>query len=240
MTLLKQMIEMNYEEKLADSLIRIGSVFVDGEKITMPQTKIKNSSVIKVKESKKYVSRGAYKLLCALEEFNINPNNLNCLDIGSSTGGFTQVLLEQGASFVYALDVGTNQLDYKLRINPKVKVLEKTNLKLINNNMFDKQIDFIVTDVSFISLKHVFNVIAPILKKDSYFIALIKPQFEANSNDVSDGGFVKIELHDSIIKRVIKYGENNFKFIKFINSPILGNKSKNIEYLSLFQRSKNE
>ena len=213
MTLLKQMIEMNYEEKLADSLIRIGSVFVDGEKITMPQTKIKNSSVIKVKESKKYVSRGAYKLLCALEQFNINPNNLNCLDIGSSTGGFTQVLLEQGASFVYALDVGTNQLDYKLRINPKVKVLEKTNLKLINNNMFDKQIDFIVTDVSFISLKHVFNVIAPILKKDSYFIALIKPQFEANSNDVSDGGFVRIQLHDSIIIRVIIYGQNDLKFI---------------------------
>jgi 23S rRNA (cytidine1920-2'-O)/16S rRNA (cytidine1409-2'-O)-methyltransferase len=240
MTLIQKMIEMNYDEKLADSLIRIGSVFVDEVAITMPQTKIKLDAVIKVKESKKYVSRGAYKLLSALEEFLINPKDLVCLDVGSSTGGFTQVLLEKGAKFVYALDVGTNQLEYKIRSDVRVKTLEKTNLKVINKSMFDQQIDLIVCDVSFISLKHVFDVISPLLKESSYFIALIKPQYEANSNDVSEGGFAKVELHEEIIDKIIKYSESNFEFIKLKKSPILGNKSKNIEYLSLFKRNKNE
>ncbi len=240
MTLIKKIIAMNYDEKLADSLIRIGSVFVDEVAVTMPQTKIKEDSIIKIKESKKYVSRGAYKLLSALEEFEVNPQNLVCLDIGSSTGGFTQVLLEKEAKFVYALDVGTNQLEYKLRSNPKVKTLEKTNLKLINEKMFDQQIDLIVCDVSFISLKHVFDVISPLLKPSSFFIALIKPQYEANSNDISEGGFAKVELHKQIIDKIIMYSEDNFEFIKLKKSPILGNKSKNIEYLSLFKRKKNE
>ncbi len=240
MTLIKKLIAMNYDEKLADSLIRIGSVFVDEMAVTMPQTKIKEDSIIKIKESKKYVSRGAYKLLSALEEFKVNPQNLVCLDIGSSTGGFTQVLLEKEAKFVYALDVGTNQLAYKLRSNPKVKTLEKTNLKLINQKMFDQQIDLIVCDVSFISLKHVFDVISPLLKPSSLFIALIKPQYEANSNDISEGGFAKVELHKEIIDKIIMYSEDDFEFIKLKKSPILGNKSKNIEYLTLFKRKKNE
>ena len=240
MTLIKKIIAMNYDEKLADSLIRIGSVFVDEVAVTMPQTKIKEDSIIKIKESKKYVSRGAYKLLSALEKFEVNTQNLVCLDIGSSTGGFTQVLLEKEAKFVYALDVGTNQLEYKLRSNPKVKTLEKTNLKLINEKMFDQQIDLIVCDVSFISLKHVFDVISPLLKPSSFFIALIKPQYEANSNDISEGGFAKVELHKQIIDKIIMYSEDNFEFIKLKKSPILGNKSKNIEYLSLFKRKKNE
>ena len=240
MTLIKKLIAMNYDEKLADSLIRIGSVFVDEMAVTMPQTKIKEDSIIKIKESKKYVSRGAYKLLSALEEFKVSPQNLVCLDIGSSTGGFTQVLLEKEAKFVYALDVGTNQLAYKLRSNPKVKTLEKTNLKLINQKMFDQQIDLIVCDVSFISLKHVFDVISPLLKPSSLFIALIKPQYEANSNDISEGGFAKVELHKEIIDKIIMYSEDDFEFIKLKKSPILGNKSKNIEYLTLFKRKKNE
>lgn len=240
MTLIEKMIEMKYNEKIANSLIRIGNVFVDGEKIIMPKTKILSSAIIIVKESKKYVSRGAYKLLEALDKFNIDPQGMVCLDIGASTGGFTQVLLERGAKFIYALDVGTNQLDYKLRIDKKVKSIEKTNLKLINKSMFAEQIDLVVSDVSFISLKHVFDVVAPILKESSYFIGLIKPQFEANSNEVSEGGFVKSGLHESIINKVIEFGKRDFEFLKIINSPILGNKSKNIEYLSLFKRRKNE
>ncbi|MGL5617685.1 MAG: TlyA family RNA methyltransferase [Metamycoplasmataceae bacterium] len=236
MTLLEKLITMDYDEKLADSLIRIGSVFVDNEKVTSPKIKIKNNAVIKIKDNKKYVSRGAYKLLSALEEFRIDPSGLVCLDIGSSTGGFTQVLLEKGAKFVYALDVGTNQLDYKLRSDSRVKSLEKTNLKLINKNMFDQQIDLIVCDVSFISLKYVFDVIDDILLKSAYFIALIKPQYEIKSWEVSEGGFAEIELHKGIIAKIIMYSKNNFEFIKLKESPILGNKSKNIEYLSLFKR----
>ncbi|MGL5205424.1 MAG: TlyA family RNA methyltransferase [Metamycoplasmataceae bacterium] len=236
MTLLEKLISMNYDEKLADSLIRIGSVFVDDEKVIKPKVKIKDNSIIKIKESKKYVSRGAYKLLSALEEFQIDPSGLICLDIGSSTGGFTQVLLEKGAKFVYALDVGTNQLDYKLRSDNRVKSLEKTNLKLINKKMFDQKIDLIVCDVSFISLKPVFDVISDLLLESSFFIALIKPQYEINSNEVSKGGFAEIELHQGIIDKIIEYSKDNFEFIKLKKSPILGNKSKNIEYLSLFKR----
>lgn len=240
MTLLEKMIKMNYDEKVANSLIRIGNVFVDNEKITMPKTKIKEDAVINVKESRKYVSRGAYKLLSALEEFEINPSGLVCLDIGSSTGGFTQVLLEHGAKFVYALDVGSNQLDYKLRTNNKVKALEKTNLKLIKKEMFDQEIDLIVCDVSFISLKSVFDVIGNLLSESKFFIALIKPQYEINSNEVSAGGFAKVELHQEIIDKIVRYSDINFDFIKLKKSPILGSKSKNIEYLSLFKRNKNE
>ncbi|MDK2819964.1 MAG: TlyA family RNA methyltransferase [Mycoplasmataceae bacterium] len=240
MTLLQKMLEMKYEEKVANSLIKIGNVFVNDQKIVMPQTKIKETDIINVKEKNKYVSRGAYKLLAALEEFNVNPKDLVCLDIGSSTGGFTQVLLEKGAKFVYAVDVGTNQLDYKLRIDKRVKTLEKTNLKLINEKMFDQKIDLVVCDVSFISIKKVFDVISDILQPGSFFIGLIKPQYEVNSDEVSKGGIAKIELHKSIIDKIIKYGETHFDFIKLINSPILGHKSKNIEYLSMFKRTKNE
>lgn len=240
MTLLEKLILMNYDEKLANSLIKIGNVSVDNNRVTTPKIKIKDNSIIKIKETKKYVSRGSYKLLSALEEFKIDPEGLVCLDIGASTGGFTQVLLEKGAKFVYALDVGTNQLDYKLRSDIRVKALEKTNLKLINKKMFEKQIDLIVCDVSFISLRHVFNVIADLLVESSYFIALIKPQYEINSNEVSKGGFAEVELHEGIIDKIIKYSSDKFEFIKLEKSPILGNKSKNIEYLSLFKRNKNE
>ncbi|MGL5591838.1 MAG: TlyA family RNA methyltransferase [Metamycoplasmataceae bacterium] len=236
MTLLEKLISMKYDEKLANSLIRMGSVFVDNEKIVTPKVKIKDNAIIKIKESKKYVSRGAYKLLSALEEFQVDPKGLVCLDIGSSTGGFTQVLLEKGAKYVYALDVGTNQLDYKLRSDSRVKSLEKTNLKLINKKMFDQQIELIVCDVSFISLKHVFDVISNLLLESSFFIALIKPQYEINSNDVSEGGFAEIELHQGIIDKIVEYSKDNFEFMKLKRSPILGNKSKNIEYLSLFKR----
>ncbi|MGL5205050.1 MAG: TlyA family RNA methyltransferase, partial [Metamycoplasmataceae bacterium] len=166
----------------------------------------------------------------------INPSGLICLDIGSSTGGFTQVLLEKGAKFVYALDVGTNQLDYKLRSDDRVKSLEKTNLKSINKEMFEQQIDLIVCDVSFISLKYVFDVISDLLLKSSFFIALIKPQYEINSNDVSKKGFAEIELHQEIIDKIVQYSKDNFEFIKLKQSPILGYKSKNVEYLSLFKR----
>ncbi|MGL6124923.1 MAG: TlyA family RNA methyltransferase [Metamycoplasmataceae bacterium] len=240
MTLLEKLILMGYEERLANSLIKIGNVYIDNEKVTTPKIKIKEEVNIKIKETRKYVSRGAYKLLSALEEFEVNPDGLVCLDIGSSTGGFTQVLLEHGAKFVYALDVGTNQLDYKLRSNSQVKSLEKTNLKQINKQMFDQQIDLIVCDVSFISLKQVFDVIADILIESSFFIALIKPQYEVNSNDVSKGGFAEIELHQGIIDKIVEYSSNNFELIKIIKSPILGSKSKNIEYLSLFRKKKNE
>jgi len=183
------------------------------------------------------VSRGAFKLLGALEEFDLDFNNKIVLDIGSSTGGFTHVALEHGAKKVYALDVGTNQLDYKLRSNDRVVSLEKTNLKTITPEMFSEKIDLIVTDVSFISLKHVFNVAKTLGDENFKIIALIKPQFEANSDQVQEGGFVPETLHEEIISKVKAYAEkNNFKMIDVKKSIIKGNKSKNQEYISLFER----
>ena len=218
-----------------EKYIKAGQVLVNDEVISFAHNKIDANSKIRIKESKKWVSRGAYKLLEALDKFNINVKNMSCIDIGSSTGGFTDVLLSKGANFVYCVDSGYNQLDYSLRSNPKTCVMEKTNLKILKPSMFDKEIDLIVTDVSFISLKHVFKVAQNLLSKNKIIIALIKPEFEANSNLVKSGGYVPEEHHKDIIDKVLAFA-NDYKFKNkaVIKSPILGKKSKNIEYLGLF------
>lgn len=238
MTLLEKLIKNNYDEKNAKSLIMSGNVLVNDEVILIGSHKINENDIIRIKEQKQWVSRGAYKLLEAFEKFNINVQNKNCLDVGSSTGGFTEVLLKKEANKVYSLDSGTNQLDFKLRTNNKVKVLEKTNLKNIVSNMFDSKIDFVCCDVSFISCKHLFDVLnnQNVLSKENDLIILIKPQFEANSKLVLEGGFVEEINHKEIIDNIINYAnKNNFKFINICKSPLLGNKSKNVEYLSWFK-----
>jgi len=147
------------------------------------------------------------------------------------------VALVNGAKKVYSLDVGTNQLDYKLRSDKRVVSIERTNLKTITPEMFDEKIDIVVTDVSFISLKHVFNVCSKLGDEKLQIIALIKPQFEANSDQVQSGGFVPEELHEEIIDKVKNYANGNlFNLIKINKSIIKGNKSKNQEYISLFER----
>ncbi|WP_412031426.1 TlyA family RNA methyltransferase [Metamycoplasma buccale] len=226
------------ENNVAESLIRAGDVLVNDEKIILPSLKFDEKNInIKLLNKKQYVSRGAFKLIAALKEFKINLQNFICLDIGSSTGGFVQVLLENGANKVYAVDVGTNQLDYKLRINEKVVVYEKTNLKNLNIDFFNEPLDLITCDVSFISLKHVFAVSQHLLESKKKIITLIKPQFEAISKYVSKGGFVDEIHHKYIIEKVISYAKKcNFNLLKISKSPILGGVSKNIEYLALFER----
>lgn len=238
MTLIEKIISMGYEKKLAQSLIMAGKVLVDNQPILIGSYKIKEENLISIKESKKWVSRGAYKLLEALDKFSLNIKNNICLDVGSSTGGFTEVLLKKGAKKVYALDSGTNQLDYKIRSNEKVISLEKTNLKFINSSMFDEKIDFICCDVSFISVIHLFNVLKEndVLSLKNKIIILIKPQFEANYDLVEKGGFVHEKHHKSIIDKIIKHASKlGFNFKSIIDSPITGNKSKNKEYLALFE-----
>ena len=232
MTLLEKIVSLGFSEERAYKLIKSGNVLVNEEVNLFPNTKI-NNQLIRIKEIKHYVSRGAYKLLKAIEIWNIDFNNKVVLDIGSSTGGFTQVALEHKANYVYALDVGTNQLDYSLRSNDKVKVLEKTNLKTITKEMFNKKIDIVITDVSFISLKHVFKVLEDF--KGITLVVLIKPQFEANSNQVQSKGIVPNELHKEIIDKVKNYAKQyNFIFQDVKESPIKGQKSGNVEYLALF------
>ncbi|RMA78495.1 23S rRNA (cytidine1920-2'-O)/16S rRNA (cytidine1409-2'-O)-methyltransferase [Metamycoplasma subdolum] len=225
------------DEKTATSFIREGKVIVNSEKLILPSLQVRLDSKIELLQKEKYVSRGAYKLLEAIKKFNINVENKICLDIGSSTGGFVQVLLEHKAKKVYANDVGTNQLDFKLRTNENVIVYEKTNLKNLDLSHFKEELDFITCDVSFISLKHVFKVAKELLKSGKQIMALIKPQFEAISKYVEEGGFVKEEHHEYIINKVINYAkENGFKLISLEPSPILGLTSKNKEYISLFEK----
>ncbi|CAM9152017.1 TlyA family RNA methyltransferase [Mycoplasma marinum] len=236
-TVLQIIIEYGYSKEEAERLIRAGKVKINGNDAFIPSEKFKNSNEIYIKDSKKWVSRGAYKLLSAFQEFNLDITNKVGLDIGSSTGGFTEVLLSKGAKKVYSLDVGTNQLDFSLRRNEKVITLEKTNLKKINKEMFGEELDLVVTDVSFISLKEVFKVLKGTIEPGIQLMALIKPQFEAFSDQVEDGGYVPEKLHEEIIKRVKQHAKDNgFEYIIHKASPIKGNKAKNIEYIALFER----
>ncbi|ACF07106.1 predicted 23S rRNA methylase [Metamycoplasma arthritidis] len=224
--------------KIAEAYIREGRVIINGEKVFLPTLKFdEHTSKIELIRKNEYVSRAANKLLAAINNFDSTVSNKVCLDIGSSTGGFVQVLLEHGAKKVYAVDSGTNQLNYQLRINPQVVVYEKTNLKHLTLEMFNEPLEFVSCDVSFISLKHVFKVCEQLLSSKTQIMALIKPQFEASSKYVLEGGFVEEKHHEYIINKVINYAkEHNFTLIKIQKSPILGEKAKNIEYLSLFEK----
>lgn len=233
-TLIEIVMEHNLTKDEAERYIRSGKVLVNDEQVIVPSIKIKDKDRILIKGIKEWVSRGAYKLLEAIKMFDLDFSNKVVLDIGSSTGGFTQVALENGAKRVYSLDVGTNQLDFKLRSNPLVTALEETNLKTINKSMFNETLDVVVTDVSFISLGHVFNVLKDF---DVTIVALIKPQFEAYQRDIQEGGYVDETLHPGIIDRVKEKAlENGYTLVKVEKSPILGGKSKNIEYISLFKK----
>lgn len=231
------LVAKGYDIKIAEAIIRIGNVQVNNETIFLPNQMINSDSLIKIKETKKWVSRGALKLLKAIKIFNLNFENKNILDIGSSTGGFTQVALEKGAKKVWSLDVGTNQLDYSLRSNNQVVVLEKTHFNKISKELISEKIDIVVCDVSFISVKKLFLVLENFLETKTQLMILIKPQFEATSKFVQEGGYVEKQHHqyliDIIIENANKYG---FEFKHIAESPITGSKSKNIEYISLFER----
>lgn len=236
MTLIEKVVSLGYTKDEAERYIRSGKVTLAGEICFTPGTKIKKDDLINVKQLKDWVSRGAFKLLKAIEIWNLDFKDKVVLDVGSSTGGFTEVSLDKGASKVFSLDVGTNQLDYKLRVNEKVVVLEKTNLKQISMKLLGENIDIVVCDVSFISLYHVFHSIKSVLKPTSTIMLLIKPQYESELSDVVEGGYVPENKHKDIIDKVIQTGKDaNFELIAIEKSPIEGKISKNIEYLSLWK-----
>ena len=226
-------------EKAKRAIIE-GIVFVNGQKIAKPGLKIEfESNITIVGEKLKYVSRGGLKLEKAINEFDLNLENLIMLDIGSSTGGFTDCALMNGAKLVYALDVGTNQLADKLRNDSRVIVKEQTNFRYATIEMFEcGQPEFASIDVSFISLKHIFKPLSEILKKDHYFVALIKPQFEAGKNDVSKNGIVSDKsTHIRVINDVINYAhENHMSIVNLSYSPVKSDIG-NIEFLGLFKNS---
>ncbi|MDZ7293138.1 TlyA family RNA methyltransferase [Mycoplasmopsis pulmonis] len=238
MTLKEYLISLDKNEKEAVGLILSSKVKVNDEFVLLPSYLVKQNDIIEIVNVKEYVSRGAYKLLQAIEDFKLDFKDKIVLDIGSSTGGFSQVALINGAKKVYALDSGTNQLDYKLRILDNVVVYENTNLKNINPKMFEEQLDICVCDVSFISLKEVFKVLQSVLKKNKSLMALIKPQFEAPKNLVEKGGYVNVKYHEEIINKVINFAHDyEFELVQFFPSKTPGKKAKNIEYISLFRKA---
>ena len=224
----------------AQNLIREGKIFVNNQKEDKPGTTIKEDSLVELRgEKQKYVSRGGYKLEKAINIWNLDLNGKVCMDVGSSTGGFTDCMLQNGARKVYSIDVGTGQLDWSLRNNEKVVVLEQTNARYIDKETVNNdKIDFVSMDVSFISITKILPAIYSIIDEDTVFISLLKPQFEAEKEEVEKGGIIKDKkIHEKIISNVINYVRaSKFDIINLDYSPIKG-PSGNIEYLLYLKKS---
>ena len=209
----------------------------DHDRLDKPGTQIPVDTQLYVKGSiMPYVSRGGLKLEKAIRVFHLDMKDKIMVDIGSSTGGFTDCALQNGVQLVYAVDVGTNQLVWKLRNDKRVIVKEKTNFRYANKDLFEYGLPNIATiDVSFISLKHIFNALKTILSEGDEIVALIKPQFEAGKEDVGKKGIVKDQnVHIRVIENVIKYGNEVGFYLKDLSfSPITGGEG-NIEFLAYF------
>ena len=221
----------------AQRLIKAGHVRVDGETITKPSFMVKaGHSELAVDKGDDYVSRGAYKLLGAFETFAGNgltgPEGLECLDIGASTGGFTDVLLRGGAAKVVALDVGHGQLDWKLRNDPRVVCMERTNIRYVVTEDIEERPSFVSIDVSFISLTKVLLPVRNLMEENGEIAALIKPQFEAGREKVGKKGVVRDPaVHKEVIEMVISYAKSISFGVRHLEfSPIKGPEG-NIEYL---------
>ena len=209
-------------------LIISGKVFVDDIKTTKPGKIIKSNAIIKLRNSDhKWVSRGGIKLNHALEKLEIDVSEKISLDMGCSTGGFTDVLLHKGVKKVYGIDVGYGQFDWKLRNSDRVVLFERTNAKDISNKIIPELIDIVVCDVSFISIRKVLIPVKKILSKKYEIVALIKPQFEATKSQIGRGGIIKDPLlHKKICEDIFYWSKENFQnhSIDIIESPILGQK----------------
>ncbi|MDC6448168.1 TlyA family RNA methyltransferase [Alphaproteobacteria bacterium] len=217
----------------AQSMIMAGQIYVEGKQVNKSGINIKNDSLIKVKNlGPEWVSRGAFKLIKALDEFNISVKDKVCIDLGSSTGGFTDVLIKRNAKKVYAVDVGNNQLHEKLKNNNKVISLEKTNARYLNKETFSELFEIMVCDVSFISLKKVILPNLSLLDNENKIVALIKPQFEVKINELKKGIVRDKKIHERVCNE-IKYwfeSECGCKVEGITESPIKGPKG-NIEFL---------
>ena len=220
-----------------------GIVHDDYDIIDKPGTKIPIDSNLHVKGNiMPYVSRGGLKLERALKEFSLDLKDKIMVDIGSSTGGFTDCALQNGAKLVYAVDVGTNQLVWKLRNDPRVIVKEQTNFRYATIELFENGVpSFATIDVSFISLKYIFDALKNILSFNDQVVALIKPQFEAGREDVGKKGIVKDKkIHCRVIEKVIEFARaDGFILEKLTYSPITGGEG-NIEFLGLFVKEGKE
>ena len=225
----------------AKAVIMAGEVFVNGQREDKAGSKLDREAEIEVKgKVLKYVSRGGLKLEKAVEVYGLDLMDKTCIDIGSSTGGFTDCMLQNGAAKVYAIDVGTNQLAWKLREDKRVVSMEKTNIRYVTEEDIPEKADFASVDVSFISLTKVLPAAVNLLKDEAYMVCLIKPQFEAGREKVGKKGVVRdFAVHKEVIELVINFAIGLNFFIKGLTfSPVKGPEG-NIEYL-LYMQKRNE
>lgn len=218
--------------------ILAGEIFVDGIRVDKCGEKVKVSSTVEFKGNEMpFVSRGGYKIQKAIESFHINLENKHCMDIGASTGGFTDCMLQHGASKVYAIDVGYGQFAWKLRIDERVVCMERTNIRYVKPEDIGEPCDFASIDVSFISLKKVIPTVENLLNDHGKVVALIKPQFEAGREKVGKKGVVReSSTHKEVISEIIKFlKERNLNILGLQFSPVKGPEG-NIEYLVYFTK----
>lgn len=223
----------------AKAAIMAGIVYVDGRREDKAGTGIREDAEIFVKEDTcPYVSRGGLKLAKAIASFQLDLSDATAVDIGASTGGFTDCMLKNGARKVYSIDVGYGQLDWSLRNDPRVVNMEKVNVRYLETDKIAEKADFISIDVSFISLKLVFPVAAELLAQDGKLVCLVKPQFEAGREQVGKKGIIRDKaVHTEVIENVIRYGEANGLYPQGLDfSPMTGAKG-NIEYLLLLDKN---
>ena len=235
-----------YERGLAESrskaqaMVMAGVVLADEKRVEKPSESVGLEANIRIKgdsPESKYASRGGLKLEAALREFAIDPSGSECLDIGASTGGFTDCLLQHGASKVVAVDAGTNQIVWNLRQDTRVEVREQTNARALKPADFDTLFDLIVMDVSFISVTKIIPMLPHLLKEAGKLIILIKPQFEVGKGEVGKGGIVREpEKHRRVIEKVNESAADSGLVVSgLIDSPITGAEG-NREFLALYEK----
>jgi 23S rRNA (cytidine1920-2'-O)/16S rRNA (cytidine1409-2'-O)-methyltransferase len=225
----------------AQALVMAGLVLVNDQRVEKPSETFGADAQVRVRGSDdpaaRYVGRGALKLEAALEAFQLDVRDLVCLDVGASTGGFTDCLLQRGARRVVAVDVGHNQIDWRLRMDARVEVREGTNARHLAPEDFAERFDLAVMDVSFISATKVLPAVVPLLKDGARVVVLVKPQFEVGKGEVGKGGIVRdAAQHARVVEEVNRAaGELGLEVIGVIDSPILGAEG-NKEFLALYGR----
>lgn len=223
----------------AKALIMAGSVYLNGQKALKGGAAVKATDIIEVRGAvNPYVSRGGLKLHKAVQNFGLSLEGFVCMDIGASTGGFTDCMLSNGAAKVYAIDVGYGQLAWKLRCDERVVNMERTNFRYVTHEQIPEQVDFASVDVSFISLRKILPVMRELLRDGGRAVCLIKPQFEAGRENVGKKGVVRDRaVHENVVASITEFAvESGFNVCNVDFSPIKGPEG-NIEYLMLVEKS---
>ena len=214
----------------AAAMIMAGEVQVNGRLVDKPGSGVRADAIVTIKAKPRYVGRGGLKLEAALGAFDTDPAGKICVDVGASTGGFTDCLLQHGAARVYAIDVGSGIIDYRLRIDVRVRLLENTNARYLK--CLPEKPDLVTIDVSFISLRHILPAVKRWIETGADIIALVKPQFEAGKAEVGRGGIVRDPtVHRRVISAIVDFAAMlGFTPVAVLRSPITGAKG-NVEYL---------